>query len=839
MFDRYYLRYAGIVAVGLLCCVALIGCPGAGGGGGGGDGNGPPDGTGVTFGADVPDAADVANRPQAINPFAANANVQIPSSADFSKDLPPVGDQGNIGSCTAWAAGYAGATYSAERQYQWDEDVKAHEASPGYLYQRLLEVDTLECGGGTFISSAMELLVQEGCSSMDIVEYTDQSCPPNPSNADAANFRIGSYNRVVETDQHAIRAELAAGRIVVFGARIYDDFTEATGSRVYTGSGNFLRVDGQVAAHAMAVVGYDDDRQAFRIMNSWSPQWGDSGFLWMHYDTFDKTVFEVYSLEPAGDRVPDPDPDPDPEPPGPDLDDFITEAFQFVDNDPITRALNVYLVFFYHFDSPVFIERVTVDDPSQEPPVSQEWNTWNVDGYVYLVRPAGGQGATRQEGPDQISQFLAGEYTVILDVKTLDDTRLALAQTVTVDPLDSDDGGIEEGLCSDICMFAYDGECDDGGPGHDWALCGLGTDCSDCGVRDAGGGDRTQICSDTCLFWDDGECDDGGPGADYDACELGTDCSDCGRRDVDGGVTDAFCSDTCRFAFDGQCDDGGVGALVDACEFGTDCFDCGERTLDDLGGGGDIVIELCTDFCMFADDGECDDGGSGSDWAVCSYGTDCIDCGPRTGDDSIIDLVPACDDSCEFAFDGVCDDGGEGAEFIECELGTDCTDCGPRDGDDSIIDVEPLCDDSCSFALDGECDDGGEGAEFIECVLGTDCSDCGPRDGDECIIGVLQLCDDSCSFALDGTCDDGGEGAEFRECEWGTDCSDCGPRDLVDSCPHSGGFKKATRTFRGISVVDPTWARDLPAKPIGPDLLGANRKPVTIVAPLEKKNVSE
>ena len=39
--------------------------------------------------------------------------------------------------------------------------------------------------------------------------------------------------------------------------------------------------------------------------------------------------------------------------------------------------------------------------------------------------------------------------------------------------------------------------------------------------------------------------------------------------------------------------------------------------------------ELCTDTCSFAGDGECDDGGEGSDFAICEYGTDCSDCGVR------------------------------------------------------------------------------------------------------------------------------------------------------------------------------------------------------------------
>jgi len=83
-------------------------------------------------------------------------------------------------------------------------------------------------------------------------------------------------------------------------------------------------------------------------------------------------------------------------------------------------------------------------------------------------------------------------------------------------------------------------------------------------------------------------------------------------------------------------------------------------------------------------------------------------------------IVGTCDDSCVHAFDGDCDDGGIGSEFALCStLGTDCTDCGSR----SSVN----CADTCNFASDGSCDDGGSSSEFSICNLGSDCIDCGPR----------------------------------------------------------------------------------------------------------------
>ena len=37
-------------------------------------------------------------------------------------------------------------------------------------------------------------------------------------------------------------------------------------------------------------------------------------------------------------------------------------------------------------------------------------------------------------------------------------------------------------------------------------------------------------CHNTCTFALDGICDDGGDGHNYDSCELGSDCADCGPR---------------------------------------------------------------------------------------------------------------------------------------------------------------------------------------------------------------------------------------------------------------------------------------------------------------------
>ncbi len=403
--------------------------------------------------------------PLAINPFAANPDVILPESVDLTDFMPPAGDQGRLASCTAWAVAYAGATYTAGRQYGWDVTDPAHQASPGFLYGKSLEADRIVCGSGTRISSALNLLIEQGCSSMQTAGYSPTSCLENLPVADAGNFRIGSFNRVVHTNRNAVKAELAAGRIVVFGAALYDDFPSYTRcDDVYVGSRRYMQNGSEHATHTMALVGYDDALGAWRIMNSWSQQWGHNGFGWMAYQTFEETAFAAFSIEPADVRQP-------PGsgsglPPGADPTGRMLEAYQFADATA-GEPPPVYLVFVWSFDAPVFVRSVMLTGPSGLSSAPQPYDQWFVHGTFHYVQAEG-------------FQWEPGEYALRLDTHLLDGRDRAYQSVATIHALDAPS---VPGLCMNYCAFAYDGQCDDGGPGSEFAVCDYGSDCADCGSR--------------------------------------------------------------------------------------------------------------------------------------------------------------------------------------------------------------------------------------------------------------------------------------------------------------------------------------------------------------------
>ena len=173
----------------------------------------------------------------------------------------------------------------------------------------------------------------------------------------------------------------------------------------------------------------------------------------------------------------------------------------------------------------------------------------------------------------------------------------------------------------------------------------------------------TCVDDSSCPHLNDGDCDDGGLGSHYGFCEYATDCSDCGIRppaDVSPVVSPPLVAPPSLVVSPRPLPPPSPSPLPPPSLFEGEC-------VDDPAG------------CDHLDDGDCDDGGPGSDYNICSWASDCTDCGPR----SQAPRPPSeyCTDDaqrCPHVDDGECDDGGPESEYSVCPLGSDCTDCGDR-----------------------------------------------------------------------------------------------------------------------------------------------------------------
>ena len=262
------------------------------------------------------------------SPHAPTFRAFIPEQVDLTRYFPLVGNQGDQGSCVAWAVGYAARAYYARAKENRDTASKANIPSPAYIYNSIVERPN-NCDAGASVIPAL-LLLEKGGLSLSAYPYNDKICsrPSADYTARATDFRIHHYQVVFDQQWSSltpdnIKHELSDGNPVILEMQDTNKFqalgpgetlTLSTTPRLCQQLPSCARNPGTiVGGHAITAVGYDERRQAFKIINSWGTGWGSGGYGWIGYDAFNEYVRTAYVM-----RFADPAPEPPrPEPPKP------------------------------------------------------------------------------------------------------------------------------------------------------------------------------------------------------------------------------------------------------------------------------------------------------------------------------------------------------------------------------------------------------------------------------------------------------------------------------------------------------------------------------------------
>ena len=227
----------------------------------------------------------------------------IPEAANLQKFAPPVGDQGNQGSCVAWSSAYGARTI--EEAARTGADPNSLRFSPSFLYNQI----GLENCDGSYIERAMEFMTQSGSVPYDQFPYDDHDCAKQPDQQlldEARQYKMRGFNRLTPGDRnnaidlHAIKENISQGAPVVIGMQVGGSYMQPMmGKDLWEPSEEDRSMLG-FGGHAQCVVGYDDRKYggAFLLMNSWGPQWGNNGFAWVRYPDFKYFVREAYGIEP-------------------------------------------------------------------------------------------------------------------------------------------------------------------------------------------------------------------------------------------------------------------------------------------------------------------------------------------------------------------------------------------------------------------------------------------------------------------------------------------------------------------------------------------------------------
>ncbi len=203
----------------------------------------------------------------------------LSSSSAFC--MPPIYDQGPLGSCTG---------NGIARVVQFDN---AKQGGADFMPSRLfIYYNERDMEGTVAIDSGAS--IRDGVKSINklgvckettwpyaIRKFTDK--PPAAAYKEALECRSLIYHPIDQTASQ-IEQHLAAGMLIVFGFSVYESFESVAVSKTGKVPMPNLRNERVQGGHCAVLAGYKNRRGL--VANSYGKFWGDEGYFTLPYDYF-------------------------------------------------------------------------------------------------------------------------------------------------------------------------------------------------------------------------------------------------------------------------------------------------------------------------------------------------------------------------------------------------------------------------------------------------------------------------------------------------------------------------------------------------------------------------
>jgi C1A family cysteine protease len=226
----------------------------------------------------VKDKIDVRDYVYRVNPHVAAA-VRLPVSSSLRSSMPPVLDQGNLGSCVSNAVCNALGFLNIKLK----KPIGLKSRLFNYYNTRVLE-GTVTQDSGCQIRDAVKASNKTGNCYETSWPYNIQRFtlkPPQQTYTEATQHKLTLYQRVNQ-DRISIKSCILTGYPVVIGFTcfntLYNPSVERTGDILMP-----VRKDYIIGGHCVLITGYNDSTQRYEIQNSWGTDWGKQGYGTLPY----------------------------------------------------------------------------------------------------------------------------------------------------------------------------------------------------------------------------------------------------------------------------------------------------------------------------------------------------------------------------------------------------------------------------------------------------------------------------------------------------------------------------------------------------------------------------
>jgi len=223
----------------------------------------------------------------------------VSSSIDYTNEMTPIKNQGNLGSCVGFAVcslkEWQEVKEKKEKYIKGENKIKQtifRDLSEQWLYYKCKEIDPWPNEEGTSIRCAMKILQENGVPIENAWPYNDSvvGSPQKWSTITSTWCKIKNYKRV-NTKEELKQALINEGPVVA-GILCFMDIFYVNSNGIVPDPINDKEY---IGGHAICIVGYNDATQRFKFKNSWSEKWGEKGYGYLSYNYIDKYAMDMWS----------------------------------------------------------------------------------------------------------------------------------------------------------------------------------------------------------------------------------------------------------------------------------------------------------------------------------------------------------------------------------------------------------------------------------------------------------------------------------------------------------------------------------------------------------------